>query len=254
MLHIRRSTPLGALTLLAAAALTAGCGSTGSVTSSTTATPTAAGTSQAPASAPASTDAASGGPDAAGTVLGGNALQTRLDAVSVAKGFSIDSSSKDSSGATPTTPSDYEALQSCSDLTNAGADTLTSDHEAAYATYELDDSDDLEVDVVAADYYPGDADKQMSEVAALVAKCPSYKAQDIDGNDVTLKVTSSARQGLGDQALDVHVRASTSGYVSDEFLLVRKGDTIVAMDQDDAAGDSMADLATMAAPYVTALG
>ena len=255
--RIRRSAPLGALTFLAAAALTtAGCGSNGSADGS--ALPTqSTGASQAPTSsdpsAGSSADSATGSSDAGGAVLGGTALQTKLSAVSVPSGFTVDSSSRQASGATPTSPGDYEALQSCSDLTNAGADTLTSDHEAAYAEYEIDNSDDLTVNVVAADYYPGDANKQMSEVATLVAKCPSYTAQDINGANVTVKVTSTAKQGLGDQALDIHVNAST-GYVSDEFLLVRKGDTIVAMDQDDAADGSMGDLATLAAPYVAALG
>lgn len=253
ILRTRRSAPLGALTILAAAALTAGCGSNGTAGGSASATQPA-GASQAPTSTDSSAADAAGGSAALGTVLGGTALQTKLNAVHFPSGFSVDSSSREASGATPTTPGDYEALQSCSDLTNADGQTLTSDHEAAYAEYGMDDSDDLTVDVVAADYYPGDADKQMSEVAALVAKCPSYTAQDVDGANVTLKVTSTTKQGLGDQALDIHVRASTSGYVSDEFLLVRKGDTIVAMDQDDAAGDSMGDLATLAAPYVAALG
>lgn len=174
--------------------------------------------------------------------------------MTVPSGFTVDSSSIDASGSTPTTPSDYESLQGCSDLTNGGADTLTSDHEASYATYTIQNSDDLSVNVVVADYFPGDAGKQMSEVSSLVAKCLTYKATDTDGKSVTLKVTTSSVSGLGDQALDIHIAATESGYVSDEFLLVRTGNTIVAMDQNDSAGSSMASLSTLIKPYLTALG
>lgn len=244
--------PLVALTALTAAALASGCSSNGHPSALPTNTSTPSAPTAAPATSSGATVSSSSGTGGSGTVLGGPALQSKLNTVKAPAGFTVDSSSLNASGATPTTPGDYVGLQQCSDLTNSTADTLTNDHEASYAEYDIKNSSDLSVTVVVAEYYPGDAEKQMSEVASLVAKCSSYQAQSTGGSNVTVKVTSSTPPGLGDQALDVHLGAG-SNYVSNEYLLVRKGDVIVAMDQDDASGSSLGSLSSLITPYLAAL-
>lgn len=247
------SAVLTAAAGLAAAALVAGCGSSGSAPVAATGATTPASSAPADDSGD-SASASAPGSAGDGTVVGGTALQTKLKGVAVPSGFKVDSSSVEASGATPTSPGDYIGLKGCSDLTNSDAQTLTSDHGASYAEYDIDNTDDLSVTVVLSDYYSGDADKQMSEVSDLIAKCATYQATDTDGKSVSIKVTSKQVSGLGDQALDVHLGASVSGYVADEFLLVRTGDQIVAMNQDDASGSTLADLSTLIKPYVAALG
>jgi hypothetical protein len=144
-----------------------------------------------------------------------------------------------------------DPAEGCSDLTNASSQTLTSDYEASYATYQIQNASTT-VTVVVADYYPGDAQQQMSEVSTLVGKCGHYQASALSGGNVTMTASSSAPSGLGDQAADIHLDATTSGYVEDEFLLVRTGNRIVAMDESNAGG-GMAALTALAGPYLSAL-
>jgi hypothetical protein len=249
--------PLGVVALLAVAALSAGCGtSTGGGSATGTPTPAQSQSSAAASqtSATASTAATTGAPGSGGTVLGGPALQTKLGAVPLPAGYTVVSSSQEASSGAPTSPDVSDGgitLQDCSDLTNADSTTLTTDYEASYATYQIQNSETT-VTVAVADYYPGDVQQQMSEVSTLAGKCTSYQATAVGGGNVTLHASTSAPSGLGDQSLDIHLGASTSGYVADEFLLVRSGDQIVAMD-DSNAGGSMVTLTSLVKPYLSAL-
>jgi hypothetical protein len=254
--------PLGAAAVLAVTGLSvAGCGSSGSgglgVTFTATPGPSSAApapSSPAAAGAPSSPTASAAGSAGSAAPLAGSALQTKLGAAPLPAGYTVVSSSQESSDGAPSSPDVADGgltLQDCSDLTNASSQTLTSDYEASYATYQIQNASTT-VTVVVADYFPGDAQQQMSEVSTLVGKCGHYQASALSGGNVTMTASSSAPSGLGDQAMDIHLNATTSGYVEDEFLLVRTGNRIVAMD-DSNAGGGMATLTSLAGPYLSAL-
>lgn len=255
-------TPLGAAAVLAVTALcVAGCGSSGSgglgiITATTPGRSSAAPAPSSPAAAgtPSPAAASAAGSAGAAAPLAGSALQAKLGAVALPAGYTVVSSSQESSDGAPNSPDVADGgltLQDCSDLTNASSQTLTSDYEASYATYQIQNAGTT-VTVVVADYYPGDAQRQMSEVSALVGKCGHYQASALSGGNVTMTASSSAPSGLGDQTMDIHLGATASGYVEDEFLLARTGNRIVAMD-DNNAGGGMATLTSLAEPYLSAL-
>lgn len=265
MFLVSRQTPrtrLGAAAVLAVTAFSlAGCGSSGSggplatgITAGQSSPAAAPSSLAASGAAPSSAAASAAGSTGAGAPLAGSILQTKLGGVPLPAGYTVVSSSQESSDGAPSSPDVADGgltLQGCSDLTNASSQTLTSDYEASYATYQIQNASTT-VTVVVADYYPGDAQQQMSEVSTLVGKCGHYQASALSGGNVTMTASSSAPSGLGDQAADIHLDATTSGYVEDEFLLVRTGNRIVAMD-DSNAGGGMAALTSLAGPYLSAL-
>jgi len=245
--------PLGVVTVIGAAALATGCGSSGSGHSSADSVNSGASQPSASASASAPSDAGSGATSSAGSsgssgsILGGTALLKTLTAVKPS-GYSVESGLQSSSGATATSPSEDNSASQCTFLTDANASTLTLDYQAAWAATAAHGSDHQEIFVNYSDYHSGDAEKQMAEIAQLAAKCSTYQAKDEDGSTLTMKVAATTPTALGDQELDVRV-TSTSGTISNEFLMIRVGDTITALSHNPTGG-SIIELSNLATPYI----
>lgn len=234
-----QKTSVRAAALLACAVVLAACNNDDSDASDAPppTTATAAPTTTA-APEPTATTAA---PDAAGSgsAATGTRLKTLLPTAATApKGWKLDDSSafdtgakvKDSPGS-PLLPDD-DCAQA---LTNGGAQTLTSDYAAAYATTGLTDPHDGSSTVVFSSYQPGDAAKQMAEVTALAKRCASFSSKDMSGKSVRMAVTAGQVAGAGDQSLDITVKPA-GNYVGSEIVLVRSGEVIMAVDESDAAG------------------
>ncbi len=201
-------------------------------------TPPATSASKVPAPAPSTSAADPARGSDSGPVPNGTKLKTALPTAATApKGWKLDDSSAFDTGATVRPPSSpLLPSDDCSEaLTNGGAKTLTSDYEAAYAMTGLTSPTDGSSSVVVNGYEAGDSAKQMAEVTALVKRCASFSAQDIDGKTVKMAATATPVSGLGDEALDVKV-TPTGAYVAAETVLVRSGNVIMAVDEDDATG------------------
>lgn len=242
--------PLGVVTVTAAAALASGCGSSGSGHSSADSVNSGASQPSASTSASSPSDASSGATSStgsSGSILGGTALLKTLTAVKPS-GYTIEAGLQSSSGATATSPSEGKSASQCTFLTDANASTLTLDYQAAWAASAAHGSDHQEIFVNYSDYHSGDAEKQMAEIAQLAAKCSTYQAKDEDGSTLTMKVAATTPTALGDQELEVRV-TSTSGTISNEFLMIRVGDTITALSHNPTGG-SIIELSNLATPYI----
>ena len=75
---------------------------------------------------------------------------------------------------------------------------------------------------------------------------------DSDDGPVTMKVSYEKPTELGDEELDVTMTAPESGYMNDEFLLVRSGDVIIAVSQN-SVNTTPVDLSAVAKAYVESL-
>ncbi|UWE12578.1 hypothetical protein [Actinacidiphila bryophytorum] len=234
-----QKTAVRAAALLACAVVLAACNNDDSSdTSDAPPSTTAAAPTTTGAAEPTATTAA---PDAggSGSAASGTKLKTLLPTAATApKGWKVDDSAAFDTGATvksdpgsPLLPDD-DCAQA---LTNGGAQTLTSDYAAAYATTGLTDPNDGSSTVVFNSYQPGDAAKQMAEVTALTKRCASFSSKDMSGKAVKMTVTAKPVAGAGDQSLDITVKP-TGNYVGSEIVLVQSGDVIMAVDQSDAAG------------------
>lgn len=233
-----QKTAVRAAAVLASAAFLAACQSKSSDSDGTT--PRTPSSPVAAATTPSSdTGGSTGTPAAAsGSVLNGTKLTTLLPTTSqVPSGWKLDDSAAFDTGGTVKPPSDpLLPGDGCAEaLTNGGAQTLTSDYQAAYAMTGLTNPNGGSSNVVFNSYEPGDAVKQMNEVSTLVKRCASFTTQDINGKSVKMSAVAKAVTGLGDQALDLKVTPS-GDYVSDEIVLVRSGNIIMAVDEDSSAG------------------
>jgi len=225
------------LVLTCAAALTA-CGPDSSSDKADATTPPASSAPATPSAAPATTAASPVSGSDSGPVPDGTKLKALLPTASTApSGWKLDDSSAFDTGSTVRPPSSpLLPSDDCSEaLTNGGAKTLTSDYEAAYAMTGLTDPDDGSSSVVFNGYEAGDSAKQLAEVNTLVKRCASFTAQDIDGKTVEMSATVTPVSGLGDRALDVKVTPA-GNYVADEVVIVRSGNVVMAVDEDDATG------------------
>lgn len=227
-----------AAALLACAALLTACNSDDDGTpADTTAPPGSTAASTTPAADPTTATTA---PDAAGggSVPDGSRLKALLPtATTVPKGWKLDDSAAFDTGATVNSPDspqlpDEECAQA---LTNSGAQTLTSDYSAAYATTGLTDPNGGGSTVVFNSYQPGAAAKQMAEVSALVKRCASYSSKSSSGKTVKVTATATPVSGLGDTSLDITIQP-VGNYVGSEIVLVQSGTIIMGVDQSDAAG------------------
>ena len=236
--------------LVACALVLAACGSSksSSADDSASKSPSAPPVTSASATAPPATDAA------AGSAPNGTKLKTLLPTATHApSGWKVDNSDAFDTGATVKSPGGaLLPTDDCADaLTNGGAQTLTSDYQAAYAVTGLTAPNDGSSNVVFNGYEPGDAVKQMTEVTTLVKRCASFSTKGSDGAKVKMTATLKSVAGLGDQALDVRVTPS-GDYVGDDIVLVRSGDVVMGVDEDDSAG-TMAPLVPVAEQLATTL-
>lgn len=221
-----------------------------------------ASTNKAVATAPAtpassSSDGGTAAPapgSGSGVVPNGTKLKSLLPTAShVPIGWMVDDSSAFDTGSEVKSPGDpLLPSEDCAGaLTNGGAKTLTSDYQAAYAMTGLKNPNSGSSTVVFNGYQPGDAVKQMAEVSTLVKRCASFTTQDINGAKVKMSAAVKPVAGLGEQALDIKVTPRGS-YVADDIVLVRSGNVIMAVDEDDSTG-KMAPLVPVAKKLAAAL-
>jgi hypothetical protein len=272
--------PLGVAAVIAVAALTSACGSGASGSASAARGGGGASQSAAAASAGASGPSAgagaassagssrSGGTGGAGgssgtsgtggsgnSVENGTALLQKLGSVKPA-GYTVESSTNSSSGATLASPKNVDSLSQCSALRDQNASGLTADYEAAHAfTSVYSDSTHGNIDISLSSYQPGDAQKQFDEITTAFQNCPSYKTTNETGASVTMTTSLSNPPETvhGDQVVEIQQTASVSGWIKDDFLLVREGGTILAISQN-AVGSTPSDLDSLALPYIAAVG
>ncbi|PYC74038.1 hypothetical protein C7C46_24855 [Streptomyces tateyamensis] len=231
----------------ATTALLAGCQSDKS--DSPTAAPPAA--SQAPTSAAgggSAPSASAGGSGAAGAVTPGSTLKTLLPSAATlpagwkldgTDGYEFDTKDTIQSPGTPLLPG-----EKCTDLTHSGADSLSIDFRAAYASIKLQDPKQGAVNVVIAAYHPGDAAKLLGEIRTLAGGCKSYSAPAMSGGNVQMTVSDDPVSGLGEESIDLK-NTPQGHYVSEETVIARVGDKVLLLDASDAAG-AMPDLKTLA--------
>jgi len=188
-----------------------------------------------------------------GSVPTGKQLAALLAAATPPTGFTSEPSGAMDSGANLVQdPGSYIGLKDCTGLTHAGADNLVTDYKSSDAQTTIRSQKGDEVDILVAAFAPGDADKQWQEVAGMYTKCATYQSGVLGGGTASLKATSTPVSGLGDQAVDLKIQATTPGYVSEHTLLARVGDRIIAVGTDSQEAASV-DLKPYAKAYLPAL-
>ncbi|MFE0462623.1 hypothetical protein ACFW1A_25545 [Kitasatospora sp. NPDC058965] len=254
MSNLRIPAALGAVAVTTA--LLAGCqsdnsdkpaGTAAASSAPSQAAPTSSGPTGGDSAAPGDSAGATGSPGA-GAVVPGSTLKTLLPtAATLPAGWALDGSdgyafdTKDTimSPGTPLLPG-----EKCTELTHAGAESLSIDYRAAYASIKLKDPKQADVTVVIASYHPGDATKLLGEITTLAGGCTTYTAQAMGGGTVRTTVTDDPVPGLGDQSIDFK-NTPQGHYVAEETVIARVGDKVLLIDGSDAAG-AMPDLRTLA--------
>ncbi|WP_194920175.1 hypothetical protein [Catenulispora rubra] len=235
-----RSTARRTLTITAAVA-TAGALAAGLFACSSGTGPTTVRSPAAPAtSAPAtpSTTAPAGG-------VSGAALRALLP-TSAQLAAGITASGIYDTGTGFTAEADLPAPSlpgaDCTAAPSLNADVATADFRAAYASEELDkNGNSLQLIVAATN--PGDAAKQLAEIRALAARCASFSAPDATGASVGGTVQVDTFAGIGDEAIRIRVAAAgpnAAKYSQPEVILVRVGDKLAAVSDNDQAHNEAA--------------
>jgi hypothetical protein len=224
---------------------------------SITACLTACGSSR-PATHPGAADTTASNPATAAApdpTATGSALKTLLPTgADLASGVTV-AGAKDS-GTAFTADSDLPAPAlsgaDCTVIPQLTADEATADYRAAYAEETITVHDTPIAQIVLAATNPGDAARQIAEVAALAERCGTFSAPNASGTSVGGTVTATPIPHLGDQALDVRVTATgpdAASYRQPEVVLVRVGDKLAVVsdnypDQDNGSALKAAQLLT----------
>jgi hypothetical protein len=129
----------------------------------------------------------------------------------------------------------------CDVVPQITADEASVDYRAAYAKETLSEHGVPIAQIVLAATNPGDATRQVAEVAALAERCQTFAAPNAGGAVVVGTVTATAIPHLGDEALDVRVTATgpdAAKYLQPELIFVRVGDKLAVISDDFPGQDS----------------
>ncbi|MFE9426243.1 hypothetical protein ACFYNO_25170 [Kitasatospora sp. NPDC006697] len=264
--------PAAAGAVLASVALLSGCQSSPkpsataavsppaaapSVSASDTASAPAAPSSSAPAAAASPSDSSGGSAPASpagggGAVPTGTALKAMLPAAAtLPSGWTLDGSGNEfDTGTNIMDPGVPQLPQnSCKGWTNQGAEGLSVDYRASYASINLSDANKASVSVVIAAYHPGDAAKLLAEIRTSADGCKSYQADTLGGGQTQMALSDSPVAGLGDESALLK-NVPQGHFVSQENLVVRLGDKVLLLDGSDAGSGQLPDLTTLAQALV----
>lgn len=226
----------GAVVVCAAALAACNDDTTASPSASSSASSASASGSSAPPSAPATPS--SPATSAPGAVPGSAQLKALLPTASTApSGWKVEADEESDSDGAAQDPGDPELpTDDCNDaMTGGQPQDLTSDYSAAFASIPLTDPQLGESYVVFNSYQPGDAVKQMADVRAVARRCASYTGKAGSGKSIKITTSVTTVPGLGDDAFELKVTPK-GDYVGNDTILVRSGDTVMAVDEDLATG------------------
>ena len=201
-------------------------------------------------SSPASPSAAPSGGQGGGSTLTGLQLNALLPGKGELPGGWTIASQTGNSGGSLNTPDPSSAVlpgEPCNHLPNEGADTLLQDNQASNASESVNAGDQTP-DVVLAGFFPGDAQKQLSEVKKHVAGCPQFSGKDASGKSGTFTASATPASVNGaDQAIVVKVQSST--FYGSYTLLAQYGNVVVGVDEPayDSQSSDTGSFASLAA-------